>query len=117
MAGSQVAFILRAIQFDQFPVERELLGGVHTNNGFSDHAIYILHRLAHPLAEVAPWVAIAQLHCFIFARGGAAGDYVPANRSAGQIDLGFHRGIAPRIQHLARVRFDDMGHSLFLSRN
>ena len=82
-----------------------LVGGVHAGQGLGNFAVHILDRLEHAFAQVALLVAVAQFDGFVLAGGGAAGDGGAAAGSVHQGDFRFDRGIAARIENLARLNF------------
>ena len=75
-----------------------------------DHVADVLDRLQHALAEVALRVAVAQLERLVLAGRGAGRNGRAAERAAVEADLGLDGGVATRIQNLARVEPDDLGH-------
>src|SRR5690606_39473237 len=69
--GAQAALVLGAVQVDQSAVQALLVGGVEAGQGLGDGAVDVGHRVLHALAQVAGLVAVAQLHRFLGAGGGA----------------------------------------------
>ena len=64
--------------------------------------VYIFNGAQHAFAEVARFVAIAQLERFVFARGGAARARRRGRACHLRENVGFNGGIAARIDDLAR---------------
>ena len=91
---AQTALVLCAIQFDHFLIERALIFGIFLNEGVRQLAVDVLDRLGNAFAQIARLVAVAQLNRLVLAGGGAAGDGRAANRTAGQENFCFYRGIA-----------------------
>src|SRR5262249_10314261 len=92
-----------------------LLGGVHAHQGRRDHLADIGDRLRHALAEEARGVAIAQLERLVLAGRRARGDDGTAEAAAVEADLGLHRGVTARVEDLAGVDPDDLGHAADLT--
>ncbi len=57
--------------------------------------------LQRALAQVAGLVAVAQLDRFVLAGRSAGGHRGAAHAAVGQTNIGFHGGIAARIQNLS----------------
>ncbi len=90
-------------------VERALVGGIGSAESFGDFAIDVRYGLQNALAEILGLVAVAQFDGFVFAGGGAAGDNGPGVGSAIEKNLGFNRGVAAGVQHLASADIGDAG--------
>jgi hypothetical protein len=68
------------------------------------------HGLAHPLAQIAALIAIAQFQGLAGTGGGARGNGGAANGTIGGDDIGLDGGIAARIQNFPGTDVDDLGH-------
>ena len=62
--GTEAAFVVAAVEVNQGAVQEGLLGGIQTENGFRNFGIHMLHGLEHAFAQVARFVAVAQLNGF-----------------------------------------------------
>src|SRR6266699_1716987 len=62
------------------------------------------------LAAAARGVAVTQLHRLARAGRGARGDRRPAERAVVQDHVHLDRGVAPRVEDLARLQLLDSGH-------
>jgi hypothetical protein len=100
------------VELDQAPVEARLVGRVHAHHGRRDELEDVRDGLPHALAEVARLVAVAQLERLVLARRGAGRHGGPPHVAAGDRDLDLDGGVAPRVQDLARVDVDDLGHGV-----
>jgi hypothetical protein len=58
--GAEPALVLGAVEFDHAPVDATLIGDLHADHRLFQLALDMGHGLAHPLAEIAALVAIAQ---------------------------------------------------------
>src|SRR5690606_18860602 len=74
-------------------------------------AVDVRDRLRHALAEVAALVAVAQLHCFARAGRRTRGHSGTADGPRCQNDIGFHGGIAARVDDFAAADVDDLTHN------
>ena len=64
------------------------------------------------LAEVTRWVAVAQFEGFVFACAGPGGHRRSPGRALVQNHIDLDRGIAPRVENLARLNVNDGAHEL-----
>ena len=71
------------------------------------HYPLLLDRLQHALAEVAAGVAVAKLHRLAASGRSARGHGGPALRAVLELDIGFDRRVAARIDDLAAADVDD----------
>ena len=69
--GAETLLVLAAVQIDQQGVDGNLIGGIKPREGRGDHAVDVLDRPQHPLAEVAAAVPIPKLDRLGGAGGGA----------------------------------------------
>ena len=58
--------------FDHAAVERALVGGVKPGDSLGDFAVHVGDGFENALAEIARFIAVAQLEGFVFAGGSAA---------------------------------------------
>src|SRR6185436_13712672 len=77
---------------------------------FLEHGVHVLHGLQHALAEVALLVAVAQLHRFTRAGGGARGHGRAADRATVQHHIRFDGRVASRVDDFAAADVGDSGH-------
>ncbi len=84
-------------------VERALVGGVETGDGFGDFVVGVVDGLEHALAKIFRFVTVAELEGFVFAGGSAGRDGSAAKCAAVENDVGFDGGIAAGIDDLAGV--------------
>ena len=63
-------------------------------------------------AEIALWIAVAQLDRFVFAGGCARRNSRAPARTAHENDVRFNSWIAARIQNFTRVNLIDLAHGL-----
>jgi len=61
----------------------------------------VVNRLLHALAQIAAFVAVAQLDGFMLAGGGSAGNCCAPAGAAFQDDVGFDSRVSARIEDLA----------------
>ena len=109
--GAELGFVRRAVGFDHASVERALVGGIHAGDCFRDRGIHMLDRLQHAFADVAGFVAVAQLDRFMFAGRSAGRNRAAADNAAFEAHVGFDGWIAARIENLAAVNGDNLrGH-------
>ena len=82
-------------------VDRGLVLGVQADERVEDFAVDGVDRLAHALAAVALLVAVAQLHRFVRAGGGAGGHRGAAERAVLQHHVDFDGRIAAAVEDFA----------------
>ena len=97
---AKIPFVRRAVGFDHAVVDRSLVGGIEASYRAGNLAIHAGDGLAHALAEVARFIAIAQFDGFVLAGGRARGHCGAARCAAFEDDIRFHGRIAARIQNL-----------------
>jgi len=68
----------------------------------------VLDGALHAAAAEALGVAVAQLHRFVGAGGGAAGHGRAPDRTVDQLDVHLDGRVAARVEDLARRQFDDL---------
>ncbi len=107
---AQLALVRRAVQLDQGAVDPGLVEGVHAEQPRRDGLEHVPHRLLDPLAPVAPGVAIPELDRLVLAGRSPRGDGRASERSARQAAVHLERGIAARVEDLARVERGDRHH-------
>ena len=100
---AQLALVVRAVQLDHVLVKRSLIGGLHPGQRRREHGANIADRLLHALSLIALGIAVAQLHRLMLAGGSAAGDGRATHGAVRELDVGFHGGVATRIQDLSRA--------------
>src|ERR1700676_2063462 len=98
---SQPPLVGRAIQLDQPGVERALVGGVNSGEGFRNLAANIGNCLQSALAEVLCRVTITQFDSLVLTRRGATRPDGPRTGAALQKNFSFNGRIATRVKHLA----------------
>ena len=86
-----------------------LIGSVEAVDGFGDFGVDVRDCFLHALAEIARFVAVAQLDGFVFAGGGAGRDRGAADDAAFEANVRLDGGIAARIENLAAMNGDNFG--------
>jgi len=115
--AAEPRLVRRAVQFDQFAVDRILIGDRHGSERRGDLAVDIRHCALDPVPAKSR-STISQLDGLVHPRRGACrGDGATA-RTAVQKDLGLDRGTAARVPNPpADDPFDTcLGHSMPLIR-
>jgi len=72
--GTQVAFVLGAVELPHNAVDYHLIGGVFPDDGIRNLFVDRFHSLGYAFSEVVRLVSIAQFNGFVFAGAGTAGD-------------------------------------------
>jgi len=108
--GPQDRFILRAVQGDHGIIDGPLFQTVHADDFRSDLVDDVLYGLFDALAEVALLVSVPQFQHLMLPRRGAGGNGSAAGDSGKKGDFRFDGGIAPGVQDLTGIDFDDLGH-------
>ena len=72
-----------------------------------DLFVDVLGGLPRALAQIARFVAVAQLDSFVLAGGCAGGHRRAAHGAVGQVNIGLDSGIATRIQNLSSNNLND----------
>ena len=65
--GAQAAFVVGTVQIEHDLVDIGLLAGIHTDQRLGDFVVYVLNSLQHTFAQIAAFVAVAQLQSFFLA--------------------------------------------------
>ncbi len=65
--GTQVALEFGAVNLQHPLVDPHLITGFHADQFISDLVVDIIHRLQHPFAQVAAFVAVPQFQCLTLA--------------------------------------------------
>ena len=78
-------------------VDGGLLFGLHAGERRPDLLADIARGFAGAFAQIARLIAIAQLHGFVFAGGGAGGNGGAAHAAIGQVNVGLDGGIAAAV--------------------
>jgi hypothetical protein len=99
--GAEASFIARAVEVEHDAVDLALRAGVLAGERRRDLVVDVVGRVQRALAEVAGFVAVPQLDCFVLAGGGAGGHGRPAQAAVGEDDIRFHRRVASRIEDLS----------------
>ena len=92
-----------AVQRDHSGVKLVLALAVGAEKGLADLAVDMAHGRLDAAPAKAAGIPVAQLDRFARAGGGPRGHCRPAPGSAAQRHLGLQRGVAARIENLARV--------------
>ena len=106
---AQAALVGRAVDLDHRPVHLGLAGSDHAGEPRCQLPLHVLERRQHPVAAVAPRIAVAQLHRLVRAGGGAARHGGATERAVVERDVDLDRGVAARVQDLARPDVGDRG--------
>ena len=101
--GAQPRFRRRAIQRNHFVIEGTLLGSIQAGHRFANFAVGIRNCFQNSFAHIARLVSITQFQRFVLASGRARWNRRSADCAGRQRYIGFHSGIAARIDNLARV--------------
>ena len=107
---AETALVLGPVERDQLAIERRLISGGHAADLRLDLAVDVDDRVAHALAAVALAVAVAQLDRLVLAGARAGGDRSAPDAAVREMDVHFDRGIAARVEDLARVHLRDVRH-------
>ncbi|MCY1213113.1 hypothetical protein D9M72_248750 [compost metagenome] len=108
--GAKARLLWRSIEADQAGIHLGLVRGVQAVERSRDIDVDVLHRLLHPLAEIASLVAVTQFQRFTRSRGCTGRRGSEALRAIGQHHLGRHRRVAPGIEQLVAADFPDCSH-------
>ena len=101
-------FAGRAVEFDQPPVQRRLVGAVQPGDRAGDLVVHVADR-ARDVVAAERLAAVAQVERLAGAGGGAGRRDGAADAAALQQDLGLHRGTAAAVPHAAAVHERDPG--------
>jgi hypothetical protein len=104
----QAALVWRAVELDQLPVELVLPRRVQAGDLALDLRD-VRDRLAHALAA-PPGAAVAKLDGLVHTCRGAGRNRGAAERPRLELDVDLDRGIAARVEDLARVHPGDRSH-------
>jgi hypothetical protein len=104
--------VVGAVQLDHGFVEEGLLGRIQANHGIGDVVVDVLHGLEHALAQVAAFVAVAQLNGFARAGGGPRGHRGAAHHARFQQHVAFDGGVAAAVQHFAADDINNCTHGV-----
>jgi len=108
--GAELGFVGRAVEGDHGLIDEALVGSVQAFELGGNHGLNVLHSLQHALAHVVGLVAVAQLHGFMFAGGGARRHNGAAQRAAFQNHVRFHGGVAARVKNFAGTDGNNLSH-------
>ena len=108
--GAQTFFVWRPVELDHLGIDTPLIGSIEIAERIGNFAIHALHGFEHAFAEESLRIAIPEFDCLMLACGRAAGNDRSPNRSVQKLHFRLHRGIAPRVQHLAPDDSSDICH-------
>ena len=100
--GTEVRLVRRAVKRDHPRVERRLVHDIEPHQLRTDHADHVGECVAHALAAVALWVAIAKLDGLVDPRAGAAGHPRASLDTARECHHRLERRVAARVEDLER---------------
>jgi hypothetical protein len=106
---AETALVRRAVEFDQPPVERLLVGCVEADDRYGDLAVDVRHSPRDGLAAVRA-TTIAQLDGLVGAGRGSGGDGGAADSAGLDPHVDLDGWIAPRVEDLASVNVGDLAH-------
>jgi hypothetical protein len=92
-----------------------LLCGLFAEQQGLDDVIDIGHGFEHTFAEIAAFIAVAQLQCLAGTGGGAGGCASAADHAGFQNHFRHHRGIATGIQDFKTFDINNFTHGSFVS--
>ncbi len=104
---AQLGLVGRAVQLDHVAIDGALVFGLHAGDGRADFLDDVRHGFARAFAQVTLGIVVAQLDGFVLASGSAGRNGGAAERTIGQMHIGFHGGIATRVENLAAHNLDD----------
>ena len=110
--GTQVGFVVGAVQIQHDLVDIGLFVGVNADKGLGNVVVHVFHGFQYAFAEITRCVAVAQLQGFFLAGRCAAGHGCAAHNAAFQQNVAFNGGVAARIQNLAGENIDNGTHVL-----
>jgi len=111
--GAEARLVVAAVEVDERPVDEGLLGGVESDDGLGDLGVDVLDGLQHALAAEALRVVVAQLDRLARAGRGAGGHCGAPHDARLEQHIGLDRGVAARVEDLARDDVDDGAHVSF----
>ncbi|MNC40679.1 hypothetical protein D3C75_894040 [compost metagenome] len=108
--GAQLGLVLGTVQFDHGAVQALLVGRVLAQQQVTDRAVDVGDGLQHALAQVTALVAITQLQRFARAGGSTGRRASAADDAVVEQYIGFHGGVATRIENFTTFDVDDFCH-------
>ena len=106
--GAQPGFVRRAVQRDQFFVQRRLIGRIQAGHGARDLPVHVRDR-PRDVVAAERGATIAQIDRLARPGGGASGRDRPPHSAIFQHHVGFHRGAATAVPNPASVHEGDGG--------
>ena len=107
--GAQAAFVRRAVERRQRPVQPGLIGGVEAAGRCRDLAVDMADGGADALAAVPVGIAVAELDRLVPPGAGAAGDDRAAAGAAFERHFDLDGGVSPAVEDLAAGDGRDFG--------
>jgi hypothetical protein len=109
--GAQFRFGFRPVQVEHDSIDLQLIERIHLAQGGQNLVGDVFDRFGDAFAAIAGLVGIAQFQGLVFAGAGAGGHRRASGRAAGQENINFDGGIAPRIQNLTSRNVRNSTHS------
>ena len=98
--GAEGCLVGRPVQLQHLVVDLNLPAGVQALQRAGNAFVHVGHGLLHAFAQIAPGVAVPQLHGFVLTGGGPRRNGRGSGGSAFQNHRGLYRGVSPRVQNL-----------------
>ncbi len=103
--GPQVAFVGRAVEFDQHVIDFGLVESVETDHGIGQLLVDVGDGRGHALAAVGFVMRVPQFPGFVLALAGAAGYGGAAKGAVRQSHFYLDRGVATAVEDLSADNF------------
>jgi hypothetical protein len=107
---AEFRFVLCAVEFDHRVVKAGLIVGVKAEQFGSDQLVDVLNRFEHALAQVAGFVAVAQLERFVFTGRCARRHGEAAAAATLQNDVDLDRRVAAGVENFTCFDVGDVRH-------
>ena len=107
--STEFGFGRRAVELDHLVIESTLIEDAIADERGSNDLIDVRNSFERAFAEVATFVAVAELESFILAGGCAGRNGCATDHAALENDIDFDSRIAARIKNLTTDNFCDLG--------
>ena len=113
--SAELGLVGRTVGGDQRGIDGTLVEGIEAHDGIGALVVDVLDGLRDALAQIATFVAVAQLACLKGAGRSARRHHRATEAAVLEHDLDLYGGVAAAVEHLATVDIQNVTHVVSLS--